>query len=111
MQYGWPGNVRELKNVMERLSFLVFGRKITRRDLIQLHEADGSAPVAEARSNHALDPENLILPENGCNLDELCRAVIQKALEMNEGNRTRAAGYLGISRRSLYTRMEKYGLK
>jgi two-component system NtrC family response regulator len=53
----------------------------------------------------------LNLPEQGLSLEELEKQLIIKALERHNGNQTRAADYLRITRPTLIYRMEKYGLK
>ncbi len=51
------------------------------------------------------------LPATGLNLDELIKGLIIQALELSNGNRTRAARFLGISRPTLIYRLEKYGIE
>ncbi|MCA9417106.1 MAG: helix-turn-helix domain-containing protein, partial [Candidatus Omnitrophica bacterium] len=50
------------------------------------------------------------LPEEGLVMDELEKSLILQALERSKGNKSSAAGLLGLTRRQLYTRLEKYGL-
>ncbi len=85
-QYPWPGNVRELRNVIRRACLLSQTAEISATTL--------SLPAAAARSGEA--------PE---------RAAVEAALERTEGNVSRAARELGLSRQALYRRMEKLGLK
>ncbi len=96
--YRWPGNVRELRNVVESLVVLTRGDKITVRDLPE--------PVREdTRGAPSLPPA----PAGG-SMAEAERRTIVRALETQKGNRKRAAEELGISRRTLYRKLEKYGL-
>jgi DNA-binding NtrC family response regulator/tetratricopeptide (TPR) repeat protein len=85
----WPGNVRELENVMKRVAALHAGEgEITMQVLLPLlahHERDAT-------------------PERP--LDE--RAALIDALERAAGNRSRAAGMLGISRKTLYARIKRH---
>jgi len=99
--YGWPGNVRELENVIQRASVLRRGRTITAADL------------PDKLRLEKMSVENIILnlPDGGVSLEELEKNLIIKALEKHQGNQTRAAAYLGITRPTLIYRMEKYGLK
>jgi two-component system NtrC family response regulator len=99
--YGWPGNVRELENVMERASVLKRGDMIGVNDL------------PEKLTRRGMGPAGIILnlPDEGLSLEELEKDLIIKALEKHNGNQTRAAEYLHISRPTLIYRMEKYGLK
>ncbi len=98
--YRWPGNVRELENVMERLVVLARGPQVTVEDL----------PEALRRERPQLEPLALELPPEGISLEALEKELIRKALEKFEGNQTRAARYLDLSRKTLIYRMEKHGL-
>jgi DNA-binding NtrC family response regulator/pSer/pThr/pTyr-binding forkhead associated (FHA) protein len=97
--YAWPGNVRELKNAIER-ALVLCGDTISSADLPdKLRDATRRirpvAPSADVREH----------------LAEVERAAIVAALEADRGNQTRAAQRLGLSRRALIYKMEKYGLK
>ena len=99
--YGWPGNVRELKNAIER-ALVLCGDQITVADLPEkLRDAGQRArPVG---ASQAADMRG--------HLAEVERAAIVTALEAEDQNQTRAARRLGLSRRALIYKMEKYGLK
>ncbi len=101
LSYGWPGNVRELESVIERASVLKRGDVITAADL----------PEKLKREKTGIENIILNLPEEGVSLEDLEKNLIIKALEKHNGNQTRAAEYLGITRPTLIYRMEKYGLK
>jgi DNA-binding NtrC family response regulator len=97
--YSWPGNVRELKNAIER-ALVLCGDTITAADLPEKLRDAGQrvrpvAPAADMRGQ----------------LAEVERAAIVAALEAEAQNQTRAARRLGVSRRALIYKMEKYGLK
>ncbi|MEM1096401.1 MAG: helix-turn-helix domain-containing protein, partial [Bacteroidota bacterium] len=92
--YGWPGNVRELRNTMERAVILSDGATLQPADLRL--SMQGSAPPAQ-------EPTDL-------DLEGLERAAIRQALSTYGGNISKAAAALGLTRRSLYRRIEKYGL-
>jgi two-component system response regulator AtoC len=94
--YSWPGNVRELESVIERAVLLGEG------DVVQL--ADLPSAV---RSRPKVRDLGLEIPEEGINLDQLERALIRKALDRSDGNVTRAARLLGLTRRTLQYRLEK----
>ena len=100
--YTYPGNVRELENILERASALC-EQGMIRKDDLGLGTSPGSA---------ALD---LPLPQGDAGLeDELSRvekAMIEKALEETNWNRTAAARKLGLTLRSLRYRMQKLGLE
>lgn len=93
--YHWPGNVRELKHTMERAVIL------SETDEVQAEDLRFSAPSQRQESTDDLDT---------LNLDDLERAAVRKALSKHGGNVSQAANELGISRRALYRRIEKYGL-
>jgi transcriptional regulator with GAF, ATPase, and Fis domain len=97
--YTWPGNVRELKNAIER-ALVLCGDAITAADLPDKLRDAGQrlrpvTPAADMRGH----------------LAEVERAAIVAALEAENDNQTRAARRLGLSRRALIYKMEKYGLK
>jgi DNA-binding NtrC family response regulator len=93
-RYHWPGNIRELRHTLERA--------------IILSEA------------YVLQPVDFLFPETGreaegivfesYHLEEVEKTVVRKALKKHDGNISHAARELGITRTSLYRRMEKYGL-
>jgi transcriptional regulator with PAS, ATPase and Fis domain/pSer/pThr/pTyr-binding forkhead associated (FHA) protein len=97
--YAWPGNVRELENELRRAS-VVGGPTITREGL----------------SRHIVESTKLLVGEDSSfhDLGELVKSVesreIEKALRRSEGNKTRAAHLLGISRFTLQRKLDKYGI-
>lgn len=91
-QYPWPGNIRELQHVIERAVILT--------DKNKLHEID-----------FMLHPQTRLLSEEELfDLEELEIRTIREVLRRCAGNMTKAASMLGITRTSLYRRLEKYGL-
>ncbi len=98
MEYHWPGNVRELRNVIERAAILCDG---------VIEEKDLPAGVRRAAGTY----RPLELPDEGIVLDDLERELILQALEKCGGNKTRAAELLGITRRRLYSLMERFGIR
>jgi two-component system response regulator HydG len=91
--YHWPGNVRELKHLVEKIIIL--------------------------NDSAVIKPEDLSLVDSGSlspnkattlNLAELEKAALIKALESSRGNLSRAARLLGISRTTLYSKLQKHGL-
>ena len=106
--WNWPGNIRELENVMERSVLLCDSQCIQVSDLPEIGEM-ASADGAEGLPN---DVEEMGLKEYvRAHTAMLERARIQKVLEAEENNVTRAAKQLGISRKSLQTKMKEYGLR
>jgi two-component system, NtrC family, response regulator len=100
-RYNWPGNIRELENVLERVVVLSRGTEVTVADL----------PEFLVRERPVLDALQFELPPNGSSLDALERELIMHALQRFEGNQTKAAHYLDLSRKTLIYRMEKHGLR
>jgi DNA-binding NtrC family response regulator len=97
--YAWPGNIRELRNVCERLAILLAGKTIE----------EGNLPP-EIVSRSATEKTLFALPEFGIELEKVEIDLIQQALARTNGNRSRSARLLGISRDTLLYRMHKYGL-
>jgi transcriptional regulator with PAS, ATPase and Fis domain len=105
LAYEWPGNVRELRNTME---WVVFMNDDTAVRPGHLDALDKGLPVvgkAGAAADRALDPADFTLPVAGFDLENYVDLIVRRALERCRGNKTAAARYLGISRRSLYCRL------
>lgn len=98
MRYAWPGNVRELEHAIERAVILTTHASLRPEDFIL-----EPAPAKTAKEISTGETDNL-------NLEEMERQTIAKALKRSEGNLTRAAEYLGITRYALYRKIEKLGL-
>ena len=97
VRYAWPGNVRELENVIERASILLLGEHISERELPERLKAP--------EQGEALDD---VLESDCLTLDDVERAVILKTLKRFGGNKTEAARALGITRKTLHARLNKY---
>ena len=93
----WPGNIRELKNVVERALIMAPGGTIGKDDIARC--MGGAPEPSAARSSGSLT------------LEELEKERIRRALSDCNGNMTRAAASLGITRASLYRRLEKYKIE
>ncbi len=98
--YKWPGNVRELRNLCERLSILLAGKVIEPENL----------PHEFSRNTETVAVTEFKLPEVGIQLDELEANMILQALVRTNGNRSKSARLLGISRDTLLYRIQKHGL-
>jgi len=96
--WSWPGNVRELRNTLERACMLAQGTLITPRDL-RLGTRTAALAPASAGEAAAVRP-----------IAEIEREEIQRALAETRGNKKEAARRLGISRRALYRRLDKFGV-
>ncbi len=97
MEYDWPGNIRELHNVIERASIMA-DSFITIDDL----------PDLVINSNQNV--YNFEIPEEGFQLDEFEKFLVLQALQKAQNNKTKAAQLLGISRRRLYSIMERFDI-
>ncbi len=96
--YGWPGNVRELRNSMERVVLLEDSDIILPEHLSQ--KIRGSSGLSRARG---------LMDRSGLPLAVVEREHIHRILEETEGNRTRAAEILGITRQTLINKLKMYG--
>ncbi len=99
LAYSWPGNVRELRNVVERAVALTRHEKLTLDDLPPNVRTYSASQVVIA----AGDPEELTT------LEEVERRYILHVLQCLGDNRTLAAKTLGLDRKTLYRKLQKYG--
>jgi DNA-binding NtrC family response regulator len=97
----WPGNIRQLKQTIERAVLVVDGDRLDVGDLVALSGLE----EREARGGTALPSPGTMT------LDEMEKAMIVKCMRHYDGNVTRVAEALGLSRAALYRRFEKYGLE
>jgi DNA-binding NtrC family response regulator len=103
--YSWPGNLRELRNVIERAVALCDGDEIGCPDLPEKMAA--TVPAAPEGSRNEQEPQTATLDQVRGQAES---ARIEEALRRHNNNRQRAAAELGISRMTLYNKLEKYGL-
>jgi len=100
LAYSWPGNVRELENCMERVVALA------RYDQVQVE--DLPEKIRDYRSSHVLlaadDPSEL------APMEEVERRYVLRVLDAVSGNKREAARILGFDRKTLYRKLERYGL-
>jgi len=97
MKYRWPGNVRELENIVERATIMSGSEAISEEDL----------PVHVRNMPAAGGGGRLQIPVDGLSLEQVEKDLIDNALRMAGGNKSRAAKLLGITRRKLYSMMER----
>jgi two-component system, NtrC family, response regulator HydG len=91
-KYPWPGNVRELQHAIERAVIMADSTTLQESDFL-FSRKGSDAPTSDT-----------------LNLDEVEKAAVAKAIQLHNGNISKAAEELGLTRASLYRRMEKYGL-
>ncbi len=98
VHHPWPGNVRELRNAVERAMILGQGPILKPEDFA--FSIEGSSATGERL---------LELPGEGLDVDELEKDLVFQALERCQGNQSRAAQLLGMTRDQIRYRIEKYG--
>jgi DNA-binding NtrC family response regulator len=92
LEYAWPGNVRELRNVLERAAIVCEGGLI--------------APEHLALSSEDLSPG--VAPTESTNVKAVERQLIEQVLRECQGNKSKAARRLGLTRKQLYVRLRQY---
>jgi two-component system response regulator HydG len=95
--HNWPGNVRELENAVERAVVLLAGECVEERDL---------PPVLLSGPAEIAAPSGV---PPGMTLEEMERRTILAALEAARGNKSEAARRLGITRKTLHAKLQRYG--
>lgn len=132
LNYPWPGNVRELNNEMERAAALTLGDKVELTDLSQRMQTFFSETDEEFANLSAVQPDDAVIKpgsaafvqaspgthvgsvqmrgeEQSFNLQEFEGTLIAQALEHTDGNRSRAAVLLGITREGLRKKLLRMG--
>ena len=107
VNYNWPGNIRELENALERAVILTSGDKIIKSSLPE----QICPSVAAADSRIGLSISSTKKSSFHVAKNQFEKVIVEKALEEAQGNVSRAAQLLGISRHSLRYQIEKLGLK
>ncbi|MEN9723929.1 MAG: hypothetical protein RJB38_1915 [Pseudomonadota bacterium] len=110
-RYDWPGNIRELQNTVERLKILAENQEIRFEDLpSHLRAASAFSESSSGKSSAmGLQPGLTLGFGPGMPLEELEKAYILQTLEGCGGNKTRAAHQLGITIKTLYNKLHRYG--
>ncbi len=100
-RYQWPGNIRQLENYLRRI-FVLSENEVIDMDELPPEILDTSLPTTDVEFD---------IPEEGVSLDEIIKEYVCSALAKSNGTQIQAAKLLGISRRKLQHRMQKYGLQ
>lgn len=96
----WPGNIRQLRHTIER-ALLISGK-----DVLEIEDFELASEM------DAREERKDTLPQVGSmTIDDMEKAMINKALKYHDGNISKVAEALGLSRAALYRRFEKYGIK
>jgi DNA-binding NtrC family response regulator len=112
LAYPWPGNVRELSHVVERAVLWSRGDLLGSEHLsLEIPAAAESSAPADGRPTDGRAPATETLPPPGTDLEGWERTLIERALREADGNQTRAAQRLGITRDTLRYRLKKYGIQ
>lgn len=101
IRYSWPGNIRELQNTVERMRVLSAGNMITPQEL---------PPSIRNPLAHRKELKLNEIPPVEMSLEELERLHILRCLDHFDGNKTRAAQSLGITIKTLYNKLHRYGI-
>ncbi len=96
LQYKYPGNVRELQYTIERAVIMAEGNALQAKDIL-------FSPIEQQASSESSNIDS-------ANLGELEKATIMRVIEQHNGNISRAAKELGITRTALYRRLNKYDI-
>jgi transcriptional regulator with GAF, ATPase, and Fis domain len=117
--YGWPGNVRELEHCLHRAMIFTRGYPIQPDDIHRALERSTGKPTVE--SAHGLDGlretvRDYLKRRSGTSthtqfLETVDKLLVAEALRLTQGNQTRAAKLLGLTRPTLQAKMQKYGLR
>ncbi len=102
--HDWPGNARELRNAIERAVILEDGDQLTTNGLPCQMAPGGGGSNAEASGGFTL-------PQGGVSLERVEESLVRQAMTMADGNQTRAAQLLDISRDALRYKLKKFGVE
>ncbi len=108
LAYPWYGNVRQLENVVERAMVLAENATIRDEDLPDFIRNPETAVESIAGPEDTLPADELSIKKHTADLE---RRLIARALQMTDGNRTKAAELLDLSYRALLYKIRDYGLE
>lgn len=107
--YNWPGNVRQLRNVIERIVLMWNDKEIKPEHLSFLNKKRKNMQELPIKPVQ-FSGQEMNLPQDHLDLQDVNSKIIKQALSMHQGNITKTASYLGISRRSLSYRLKQMGI-
>ncbi len=102
--YRWPGNIRELKNIMERMVVL------SEREVLTLDNVPEDIRRFSGEAIHSPNSNATANPSRVSSIPEMEKELILKTLSEVDGNKSLAAKKLGISRRTLYRKLDDYSV-
>ncbi len=108
MKYAWPGNIRELRNVVEGIFALARGTEIAAAELPP--KVLPRSELAEAAAGALAGGDDGPIPPLEETLKDVERKLILRALRVAEGNKSRAADLLKVSRKRIYRKLEEYDI-
>ena len=125
IDYSWPGNVRELENTLERALLICNNKYLTEKDLGSVLdekqmtidsdkktlEKETAQEIATNETATGTQPQVIPITTKVATLKEIEMETIKLSIERNKWNMTTTAEELGISRMTLYRKLEKYGLR
>ncbi len=97
--YYWPGNIRQLESVVERAVLMCDSESISLADIRGELKMPGSS-----------SPFDIEIPDEGINFEEMEKMLIKKAMAKTNNVAARAARLLGMSYKTFWYRLEKFGL-
>lgn len=97
MDFAWPGNVRELSNKIERF--------------VLLNDEQELLSIADSATTQSSNQTEFVLPEQGLDWEAFEQNCLRQALTKHQGNRTKAAQFLGMSYKAFLYRLDKHGIR
>ena len=104
--YSWPGNVRQLRNIVEKMTVLSGGGKLTIDD-VPIEILEDAKPAEPAKVEECAPAADIAIPQ-AQSLADSEKAKILSVLESVKGNKSKAADLLGISRRTIHRKLNEW---
>ena len=119
IDYSWPGNVRELENILERALLICNNKYLSAKDIDGVLKENQNIELTVEKSSDIIQSDDPVaehklsdpVPGKIMNLKEIEIEAIKYSVERNKWNMTITAEELGISRMTLYRKLEQYGLR